>query len=358
MRTTQIEYPSADGASVVAAIMWRPDSDDRVRGIVQLVHGMAEHKSRYAPFAEFLTNRGFMVCAHDHVGHGKTAARPEDFGHIPMYAVEAAPRTSAEEADRNADASGAARSSRSEAARLSGGSRRHAARRGRLKGSDILVADVHELRLRMQANYPNVPYVMFGHSMGSYVVRVYVSHYGDGLAAAILCGTGQTPSWLSRVGIAATHALGALRGERYRSPFIDSLGVGAYSKKVPNAKTNYDWISSEREAVDEYASDPSCGFMFTVGGYAALTGVTLEAASSKSAARIPKDLPMLFVSGAEDPVGAKGKGVDAAVVEYRAAGVRTVDEKLYPGMRHEIVNRPDGCVVREDIDAWLAKQGI
>lgn len=330
MKTTEIAFPSADGTSTVAALMWRPDvvadADADVRGVVQLVHGMAEHKSRYVPFAEFMVDQGFVVCAHDHVGHGRTAPSPKEYGHIPFHA----------------DSDDGASSSK------------------QLNGADILIQDTHTLRCMMQRRFPDVPYVLFGHSMGSYVVRAYVTRHGDGLAAAILCGTGQTPQWLSRVGIAATHLLAATHGEgeRYHSGLVDSLGVGAFSRQVPNAKTEYDWISPERAAVDEYASDPSCGFMFTVGGYAALTGATLEAVSPKCAARVPKDLPMLFISGAEDPVGGKGKGVKAAVEEYRAAGVHTVDVHLYEGMRHEIVNRAEGKQVREDVASWLKKQGI
>ena len=330
MKATEIAFASADGASTVAALMWRPDAaaDADVRGVVQLVHGMAEHKSRYLLFAEFLVDQGFVVCAHDHVGHGKTASCPEDYGHIPFR-----PKQSEEALTES---------------------------NKRLNGADILIQDTHTLRCMMQRRFPNVPYVLFGHSMGSYVVRAYATRHGEGLAAVILCGTGQTPQWLSRVGIAATHLLAATHGEgeRYHSGLVDSLGVGAFSRQVPDAKTNYDWISSERDAVDEYASDPSCGFMFTVGGYAALTGATLEAVSPKCAARIPKDLPMLFISGAEDPVGGKGKGVKAAVEEYRAAGVHTVDVHLYEGMRHEIVNRAEGKQVREDVASWLKKQGI
>ena len=336
MKTTEIAFPSADGTSTAAALMWRPDvvadadantnadADADVRGVVQLVHGMAEHKGRYVPFAEFLVDQGFVVCAHDHVGHGRTAPSPKEYGHIPFQA----------------DSDDGASSSK------------------QLNGADILIQDTHTLRCMMQRRFPDVPYVLFGHSMGSYVVRAYVTRHGEGLAAAILCGTGQTPQWLSRVGIAVTHLLGAMHGERYHSGLVDSLGVGAFSRQVPNAKTEYDWISPERAAVDEYTSDPSCGFMFTVGGYAALTGATLEAVSPKCAGRVPKNLPMLFISGAEDPVGGKGKGVVAAVEEYRSAGVRTVDMRLYKGMRHEIVNRPEGKQVREDVAAWLESQGI
>ncbi len=331
MEVTELEFPSTDGVSTINAALWRAKEDAPVRGVVQVIHGMAEHKGRYLPFIEFLVDQGFVVCAHDHVGHGKTASTPDDYGHIPLRAPG------------NPVASGA---------------NPRQGRTRRLSGADILIADTHQLRCTMQEHLTDVPYVMFGHSMGSFVVRCYIARHGAGLAAAILCGTGQVSPLLSRGGLVITRILAALHGQRYRSSFVDSLGAGAYARKVSEARTVYDWISPERDAVNEYASDAACGFMFTVGGYAALAGLTLACVSPKAAAQVPKNLPLLFISGQEDPVGDQGKGVDAAVAEYRQAGLATVDERLYPGMRHEIVNRPPGATVREDVAAWLTEQGI
>lgn len=313
----QIEYPSVDGVSTVRALVLRPAEGVPVRGAVQIVHGMAEHVRRYEGFAAFLSRSGFVVCGNDHVGHGRSASRPDDLGHIPL---------------RSADS--------------------------RLSGSDVLVEDVHSLRSRVQGEFPGVPYVMFGHSMGSFVTRSYIARHGEGLAAAVLCGTGQQPRLLSAFGSAVSRLFAKLRGERFRSRLIDSLGVGAYAKKVPDAQTSLDWISPERDAVDEYVADPECGQMFTVGGYAALTGLTGQVVTRESAERVPKDLPLLFIAGEGDPVGEFGRGVRAAAERYREAGVKTVDVRLFPGMRHEIVNRPEGAPVREYVDSWLKSQGI
>ena len=156
MKATEIAFPSADGASTVAALMWRPDAaaDADVRGVVQLVHGMAEHKSRYLPFAEFLVDQGFVVCAHDHVGHGKTASSPKDYGHIPFRSKQSEETT--------------AQSNK------------------RMNGADILIQDTHTLRCMMQERFPDEPYVLFGHSMGSYLIRAYAPRHGEGLAAIII----------------------------------------------------------------------------------------------------------------------------------------------------------------------------
>ena len=313
MKTTSIGYASSDGASRIRALLWQPDAHSVApRGIVQIVHGMAEHIERYAPFAEFLVGEGFVVCANDHVGHGKSVASAEDLGHIPAKG-----------------------------------------------GADVLVADARELRRTVAARYSSaVPYVMFGHSMGSFITRRYITMHGEGLAAAVLCGTGQQPLALSVAGNALARLFAAVRGERTRSSLLDSMGAGAFGKQIEGARTGLDWISTDPAVVDEYIADPACGQMFTVGGYATLTSLTAEVVRAKSAAAVARDLPLLFIAGADDPVGERGAGVRRAVEEYRAAGVETVDEILYGGMRHEILNEPDRERVYADVSAWLARQGI
>ena len=277
-----------------------------------IVHGMSEHVERYAPFASFLVSKGFVVCANDHVGHGKSASDKESLGHMPL---------------RN--------------------------------GAEVLIEDVHELRKMMQGRYgEEVPFVMFGHSMGSFMTRCYLTRYAKGLAAAVLCGTGQQPRALSRAGNAVCHILAAFKGERYCSAFVDSLGAGAFSKAISDARTEVDWISTGiLEVVDAHRVDPACGQMFTLGAYASLTALTLEAPTEVGVS-YSEDLPMLFIAGGEDPVGNCGKGVERAAEQYRAAGVLCVDMKLYDGMRHEILNEPVKEEVFNDVDCWLRSKGI
>ena len=273
---------------------------------------MSEHIERYAPLASFLVSKGFVVCANDHVGHGKSAPDEGWLGHMPL---------------RN--------------------------------GAEVLIEDVHELRRMMQGRYgEEVPFVVFGHSMGSFVTRCYLTRHAKGLAAAVLCGTGQQPRVLSRGGNAVCRILAAFKGERHRSAFVDSLGAGAFSKAIPGARTEVDWISTDPEVVDTYRADPACGQMFTLGAYASLTALTLEATDPARARFVPKDLPLLFIAGGEDPVGDCGKGVERAAEQYRAAGVLCVDMKLYDGMRHEILNEPVKEEVFNDVDRWLRSKGI
>lgn len=314
MQTTTISYPSHDNASTIRALAWEPDDaarpDFSPRAVVQIVHGMSEHVERYAPFAEFLVGRGFVVCANDHVGHGKTAGE-RDLGHMPLA-----------------------------------------------NGADVLVEDVHALRKKACERYPHARHVMFGHSMGSFVTRVYLTRHADGLSAAILCGTGQQPRIQTVAGRVITRLIAQIRGERHVSRFVDSLGAGAYGRAIKNARTDVDWISSDPDVVDEYIADPLCGQPFTVGAYATLASLVADATDARLARRVPKDLPLLFVAGAEDPVGDCGRGVARAVDEYRNAGVRLVEMGIYPGARHEILNEPCREAVWHDVEEFLARQGI
>ena len=310
MRTSTVGYMSSDGVSRIHARTWEPDSSGPVvAGIVQIAHGMAEHIERYAPFAEQLVSQGYVVCAEDHIGHGGSVSSTSQLGHIP-----------------------------------------HAA------GADALIEDMHEFRRIVAGRYSSVvPYVMFGHSMGSYMVRAYLTRHADGLAGAIMCGTGQVPAALSTAGLLVAHALRTSKGEEHRSPLLDSMGVGAYAKAIRDARTPLDWLSRDEKNVDDYIADPLCGFMFSVGGYEAVLSLTKEAANAAKASRIPADLPMLFISGADDPVGAQGRGVREAVEEYRRAGMRDVDLVLYEGLRHEILNEAEAGTVVADVTSWLEK---
>ena len=289
MKTTALPYPSADGASTVRAWLWEPDGNAEApaarRGLVQIIHGMSEHAERYASCAEALCAAGYLVCANDHVGHGRTAAATCDLGHIPLAG-----------------------------------------------GVDILLADVHALRsrvigrLRAQGVSARIPYIFFGHSLGSFIVRVYLTQHAEGVSAAVICGTGQQPPALARAGNALCRVLARLRGEHFRSRLIHELVVGAYGRAIKGARTPYDWLSTDPAVVEAYQRDPLCGQMFTVGGYAAVTELAATSQQHSLARRIPRGLPLLFIAGSNDPVGDCGRGVRAAAKQYRDLGMVHVDE--------------------------------
>lgn len=299
-----VEYDSADGRSVASARIW--ESATPPKALVQIVHGMAEHIGRYDDFARFLASNGYTVCGNDHIGHGHTAESAEHLSQLPV------------------------------------------------DGAQVMVDDVHSLRRIVQRQVgSDVPYIIFGHSMGSFIARVYLAHHAEGLSGAVLCGTGQPPVAASRLGRLLARSKARRNGADATSTFINSLADGAYSKKIKDARTPVDWINTDPAKVDEYWADPLCGTMFSVGGYASLMDLTAEAASKKCAAAVPESLPVLFIAGEQDPVGDFGKGVQAAAQSMGKLSKARVQCILYPGMRHEILNEPDSQRVYDDVLAWL-----
>lgn len=310
---TPVGFLSNDETSTIKGLVWKASEtrgSARVvsspRGIVQIVHGMAEHVERYDEFARYLVSRGYVVCAADHIGHGKSAPDAESLGHMPV------------------------------------------------DGKEILIEDVHELRKTVTARYSRqTPYILFGHSMGSFIARAYLARHSEGVAAAVLCGTGQQPYLLSKAGNALARLIARSKGPQYRSAFLDGMGAGGFAKKIRNPRTPYDWLSTDPAVVDAFLADELCGAMFSVGAYATLTDLTGEVVTMACASKVPKDLPVLFVAGAQDPVGACGKGVQAAADLLRRAGVEDVTATLYEGMRHEILNEPGRAQVYAEVADWM-----
>lgn len=310
-RVQETSTLSADGRSWLRVVVWLPDPVYSRRGVVQLVHGMAEHIGRYDSFARFLTGLGYVVFGHDHIGHGKSVSSADELGCMPLEG-----------------------------------------------GKDILVADVahaREAALKLCREGGELPLFLFGHSMGSFVVRACIARNAKGLSGAVICGTGNQPRILSLAGRTLSRVIGAVRGETYRSRLVDSLVIGAFSSAIEDARTDSDWISTDPSVVDAYLADPLSGQAFSVGAYATLTDLTAEVVTKKSAAAVPKQLPLLFVAGAEDPVGSCGKDVQAAADLYRGQGVEDVRVIIYPNMRHEILNEPRRLDVYNDVEQWFTE---
>lgn len=308
IKMQKIGYMSSDGKTQIQAQLWTSSQTGiHPKGIVQIVHGMAEHILRYDDFARFLVRHGYVVCGHDMIGHGNSVDSSQDLSCIPMNG-----------------------------------------------GKDYLLEDIDELRKLVAARFARqTPYFILGHSMGSFLVRVYSTRYGEGLSGVILSGTGHQSSFITSAGKTCARCIARFKGENYRSSFLDSLAVGAYSKAIANPRTSHDWLSRDEEIVDAYRSDPLCGVMFSAGAYATLIDIISDASAAKEANGIPKELPLLFLSGDEDPVGDKGSGVMKSVDAFKRAGLTEVSSKLYPGMRHEILNETGKEEVYTDIIQWI-----
>ncbi|RHP34405.1 alpha/beta fold hydrolase [Lachnotalea sp. AF33-28] len=306
MRKEEFTVPSSDGKSSLHALRWVPDGE--VRMILQISHGMVEYVDRYDWFASKCAAQGILVVGHDHLGHGKTAVLKEDLGYF---------------ADEN--------------------------------GAALVLKDLHRTFIHMKGQYPNVPYVLMGHSMGSFFARRYLTLYGKELDGAIIMGTGSQPlaavvfgRWLSGI-------MMKVKGARYRSRLLFNLTLGSNNKRIKPLVTANDWLTRDPQIVAKYNADPFCTFIFTVSAYHDFFTLLTDVMKKKDLDKIPAELPVLFISGAEDPVGGYAKGVEAACRQYKEAGIKDVEFKLYEGARHEILNETNREEVCDDILCWLDK---
>ena len=299
-----IFYPSKDGKNTIHACIWRPQSE--IKGVVQIIHGMAEYAERYTAFAEYLAGNGYLVCAEDHLGHGKSVQSEQDLGYFNDQ-----------------------------------------------KDIEIVISDIRELQLKILEQTGNKPYFLLGHSMGSFFCRACISAFGNDLSGAIIMGTGFLGKPLLNTALCLVNLNALFKGWRNRSKFIKNLAFGGYNKKIKPAKCENDWLSVNPENVDTYQADPLCGFKFTNNGYKILFTIIKKACSSKTVKSTPKDLPILLVAGEEDPVGGYGKGVIKTHGKLKAAGVKDIAIKLYSNSRHEILNDYCKDEVYKDLLAFL-----
>lgn len=301
-------YDSRDNKSRIHAVRWTPETE-KPTFILQLVHGMAEYALRYDDFARFIAEKGAVVVADDHLGHGESVGE----NGIQGYFCENDPAT-------------------------------------------VVVRDVHRLKKMTQEKYPGVPYYILGHSMGSFILRNYLCKYGTGIDGAIVMGTGNQPKLLAMMGKLIPSIIAKFKGWEYKSKFVDNMALGANNKKIANKRTPVDWLSRNTENVDNYIADPQCGFLFTVNGFYTLCELVLRASAEENLKQMPKTLPVFFVAGKEDPVGNYGKGVQAVCNRFLTLGMNRIEIKLYEEDRHEILNEVDNKTVYEDIYKWIQEQ--
>ena len=272
------------------------------KGLIQLAHGMAEHKERYLPFMEFLAGHGYGCIINDHRGHGASIRGAGDLGFFYR------------------------------------------------DGAAALVDDLHQITQWFRDAYPGLKLILFGHSMGSLAVRVYRQKYEDDIDGLVVCGSpGQNPA--ANAGLLLNKVMTAFKGERYISPLFVRMTTGSFSKAHPSPETPNAWLSTNSDNVRRYDADPLCGFPFTLNGYRALLELMRDAYKPVPAGK--PDLPVFFISGAEDPCAPDRAGFDAAVECMVRDGYRNVASKMYPGMRHEILNHTEHQRVYDDLLAFF-----
>lgn len=288
------------------AVKWYNEEIQEYRGVIQIVHGMQEHVQRYEEFAELLANCGYIVVAHDQLGHGKSAKKEEELGYFDKQ-----------------------------------------------QGWGKLVQDIHLLQNKIEKQYPNIPYVMFGHSMGSLLVRTYVATYQDNLAGIILSGTSGRKSGLL-VGNLLARMIMLFRGEKYRSKLLEYLVTGSFNKKFRPVQTKSDWTTRDYEKVEEYVKDPLCGKNFTVRAYLDLFKGSYFLTKQHNIKNTPK-VPILLFSGDKDPVGEYSKGVLRVYEMLQKTGNDKVRVRLFKDARHEMLNEINKEEVFFFVINWLDK---
>ncbi len=302
IQTLDFSFPSCDGIHTVHAREWIPEGTPR--GVVQIVHGVAEHIGRYDPAARFLASHGYVVCGEDHLGHGLTAGGK--FGYF-----------------------------------------------GPKQGWDLVCRDIRRLRELEGEKHPSLPYVILGHSMGSFLTRTYLIRWPGTVSAAVLSGTGQESAAAVASGKALAGLLCKTKGPDYVSRLLNDLSLGAYNKVFRPNRTSSDWLSRDEAQVDIALADPLCNFMPTVAMFRDMMGGLQFIADKSNLARMNQDTPVYFLSGDHDPVGSMGAGVRKVEAMFRSAGCKDVTVKLSPGGRHEMFNEINRQEVFDGLLAWL-----
>ena len=297
-------FQSSTGRTSIHALKCVPDG--KPRAVVQIAHGIAEHIDRYRPFMEFLADNGFVAAGNDHLGHGKSIRVPEEQGFF---------------AEKD--------------------------------GWWRVVDDMDKLHDIMSNEYPELPYVLFGHSMGSFLTRTYLIKHPDKYDGVILSGTGHQSPALVLGGNAAASVMAKLNGAMGDGAKLDSLAFGTYLNKIENPRAKFDWLARDTEQVDKYIADPLCGFVGKIGLYRDMMQGIKFITDKKNIAQMNKEKPVYFMSGNGDPVGDYGKGVERAYNAFCDAGLHDVFMRLYPGGRHEMLNETNKEQVYQDILNWL-----
>ncbi|MCQ2521717.1 MAG: lysophospholipase [Lachnospiraceae bacterium] len=306
----EYSFLSHNKSNHIHCVRWIPEKEPIA--ILYVIHGMQEYVERYQDFAEFMRRRGFLVAGHDHIGHGKTAWNISDLGN--MHATN--PKKS-------------------------------------------MVEDITTHFQLLRKEYPTTPFFILGHSMGSYLLRCFLAEKAPrlkSLTGVILMGTGTEKNSVLTAGRVVLHTLAVKNSWSHKSDFVKGLMFNsAYHKfNIDGTAPENSWLSTNTEANRAFYADPYCNYTFSLGGYLALVDAAMESNLLKGIERIPKDLPIHFVSGSEDPVGGLGKGVNKAYQKFKKVGPTHVSIRMYKGLRHELLHEPCRNEIYQDLYEWMS----
>lgn len=273
------------------------------KAVLQLVHGMAEHKERYAPLMDYLAKLGYASVIHDHRGHGESIKGPDTLGYM-----------------------------------FDG-------------GWNALVEDIKTVMDWTKSLFPGTPVYLMGHSMGSLAVRSFVKRYDSEIEGLIVCGC-PSDNKAKGAGKLIAGIIGTLCGGKHPSKLLNAMSFGSYDKPFPGEGKNA-WLSASKANVEAYNADPLCGYCFTANGFKNLFSLMEDCYSPKGWAMANPEMPILFISGAQDPCRIDDKAFGNAVEFIRKRGYKKVSSKLYPGLRHEILNEESAPEIYQDIAGFL-----
>ena len=306
MNKQEFNFPSSDGITTIRGVVYIPDGD--IKAILQISHGMVEFIDRYDDFAKYLTDKGILVTGNDHLGHGGSVTSEDNWGYFHED-----------------------------------------------EGYKKVLEDLYTVTKITKEKYPNKPYFLLGHSMGSFYARRYLFTYGEELDGAIIMGTAWQEKITVKTGKLLCKLIGLFKGSKYRSKFINNMALGPYNKKWEPSITHNDWLTKDEKIVEWYSNEPKCSFIFTLNGFYNLFSVLDDVCDKNNIAKVRKDLPVLFMAGQDDPVGNFGKGVKKTYDTFKEVGIKDVSIKLYPNDRHEILNETDKDIIYEDLYSFINK---
>jgi alpha-beta hydrolase superfamily lysophospholipase len=289
MKVKEYTFKSSSNLCHIKAWQWSPDDEKDVKAVLQIHHGMAEHSGRYKACIKAFTDMGYAVFMNDMINHGKSNHNKELLGYF-----------------------------------------------GDKDGYKFILEDAKHLMDIAKEEYPDKPYIISGHSMGSLIMRCFINEYGNCFDGAVFIGTsGSNP--LAFVSVALTNVIGKFKGKTYKSEFLKKLAFGPYDKPFEH-RTDYDWGTRDTKSVDDYQADEYCGYTFSTQGYNDLAKLVMDCNTDEWANNINSDMPVLLISGAMDPVGNYEKGVREVYDRLVKTGHTKVDIKIFPDARHEILN--------------------
>ncbi|MDO5025246.1 MAG: alpha/beta hydrolase [Trueperella sp.] len=333
-KRTEFKFSSSFQNTPLRAVIFQPEPGQPIKGLVQIIHGYAEHIDRYADFMTFLAGHGYLVFGHDHLGHGKSVASPEDLTDMGGYGVLD---------DVLGDVVTLSRLVKTALA-------------GADTDNDVVELLRSELAdAQLPANAQDLPFTMLGHSMGSLILRGILAKYPENCDRAVVMGTGYMAPIMVQVFAALLGAIKLFHDGSYRSPLANQLAIGANNNSFKPARTENDWLSVNTENVDRYNADPLSGNSGALHTFHFLKELMAFIGRPQSLANMRKDLPVFFVSGAEDAFGNFGKGPKQVYQMFEKAGMQDLQLKIYPNMRHEILNEDDARQVYQDILEFIER---